>query len=58
MYFDAVLNTDMLPIYNGTPEQTKKWLEENPVEDEHAYQVCIGKTLQLVSVWEYKNMYS
>ena len=51
LYFDAVLNDDMEPVFDGTPEEVKAWLEAN--ETEFSTQVCIGSTMKLVSVPEY-----
>lgn len=51
MYFDAVLDGDLNPLFNGTPQECKAWLSETTVGPE--VQVCIGKTLALVSVNEY-----
>jgi hypothetical protein len=41
----------MRPIFNGTPEDTKEWLESNSVDETHW--VCVGKTMALVRVSEY-----
>lgn len=52
MYFDAVLDDDMNPLVNGTQEEVLEWLDKRRgIEDE--VQVCIGKTMQLVTVEEY-----
>lgn len=51
IYFDAVLTSNMMPIFNGTPEQTVEWLKKNP--DASNLTVCIGKTLQIVTVAKY-----
>jgi len=50
-YFDAVLTKNMVPLFNGTPKETKKWLEDN--ETNETDMVCVGKTMKLVSVPEY-----
>jgi hypothetical protein len=50
-YFDAVLDNDMHPLFNGIPEATRKWLEENP--EMQVYSVCVGKTMHLVAAREY-----
>jgi hypothetical protein len=52
MYFDAVLNDTMEPLFNGTPGETKKWLEENNTGD-NSVRVCIGVSMTLVTVPEY-----
>lgn len=51
VYFDAVLDKDMAPLFNGTPEETKKWLETN--ETDNSVRVCIGTSMALVTVPEY-----
>lgn len=51
-YFDAVLDERMQPLVNGTPEEVLAWLESRP-QFEDQVQVCIGKTMQLVTVEEY-----
>lgn len=51
MYFDAVLDEHMGVLFNGPPEDTKKWLEEN--ETDNSVRVCIGTSLALVTVPEY-----
>lgn len=55
MYFDAVLDDRMTPLFNGTPEETKAWLERwNPPQDiKDTLQVCRGKTLHMLTVDEY-----
>lgn len=50
MYFDAVLNDLMMPVFNGTPKETKEWLKEN---FRHDYWVCIGETMKTVRVQDY-----
>lgn len=52
MYFDAVLNVDIDPVFNGTPEETRNWLKENPNHPE-AILVSIGRTNQIVTIEEY-----
>jgi hypothetical protein len=50
MYFDAVLDDRMNPLYNGTTEEVLAWLEtEKPM----TVSVCIGKTMQIVTVEKY-----
>lgn len=52
MTFDAVLNENLYPIFNGTPEETKAWLEARP--DEHKdFQVSAGHNFAIVSVEQY-----
>jgi hypothetical protein len=57
MYFDAVIvpdNSFMNPIFNGTTEETVKWLKDNPSfkHREHSL-VCVGKTLECMSIYQY-----
>lgn len=52
MYFDAVLDANMRPLFNGTTQETKEWLGRNSA-DARIDSVCIGKTMQVVSVREY-----
>lgn len=42
----------MVPLFNGTPEDTKEWLEKN--ETDNSVRVCIGESMVLVTVPEYK----
>ena len=51
MYFDAVLDKNLRPIFNGTPEETKRWLETHPVDKET--RVCYGQTMETVTVKQY-----
>lgn len=51
-YFDAVLDERMNPLVNGRPEEVLEWLDQRRgIEGE--IRVCIGKTMQIVSVEEY-----
>ena len=52
-YFDAVLDGAMIPVFNGTAQETVAWLGKPENAWALGYQVCIGETLQLVSVEEY-----
>lgn len=54
MYFDAVLNAAMEPLFNGTPSETEAWLEENETDD--SIRICVGKTMQILSVADYLNL--
>lgn len=51
-YFDAVLDDRMNPLINGRPEEVLEWLESRPSLEDRV-QVCIGKTMQMVTVEEY-----
>jgi deoxycytidine triphosphate deaminase len=54
MYFDAVLNDEtMSPVYNGTPDETKEWLEKYARLFLAPLNVCVGRTLDIVTVPEY-----
>lgn len=52
-YFDCVVDKDIRPIYNGTPEETKKWLAQYKNEIPQTHQVVIGESLKTVSINEY-----
>jgi hypothetical protein len=52
MFFDAVLTKSMRPVFNGTPDETKDWLVKN-LERAHIYDVCVGRTMQIVPTSEY-----
>lgn len=55
-YFDAVLNTEYDPIFNGTPEETKAFLKEHgETYKQQGARVCHGSTLRIVSIDEYLN---
>lgn len=56
MYFDAVLDDDMKPLCNGTQEEVLAWLDERP-QFHDQLQVCVGKTMQFVTVEEYLQMF-
>lgn len=51
VYFDAVLDADMMPIYNARPDKVREFLETRVLSLDH--QVCVGKTLQLLSIPQY-----
>jgi hypothetical protein len=51
MYFDAVIDSEMTPVFNGTPQEVRAWLDTAP--DTLKYNVCIGADLRIVSVEEY-----
>ena len=60
MYFDAVLDEGMHPIFNGTQDETVKWLQEHPSLPvlDAATQVCVGRNMQLLTVAEYLTEFS
>ena len=54
MYFDAVLDDRMIPVFNGLPEETEKWLKKNPDSlDLSAHTVCLGHSMTVVPVSQY-----
>lgn len=58
-YLDAVLDSNMNPLFNGTTEQTVEWLCST-AEDwkmQQNAQVCVGRTLQLKTIDEYLRDY-
>lgn len=52
MYFDAVLDKNMQPIFNGTPEEVAKWLRRNQ-DDSTIDKVCAGQSMRLVEPKDY-----
>jgi len=49
-YGAVVLNDKRQPIFNGTPEDTKKWvLARQNDEEVQKSVVCDGRTLRMVS---------
>lgn len=50
-YFDAVLDSQYMPLFNGTRRETIAWLKQRPVGD--GWMVCLGETLQIVPVVQY-----
>lgn len=55
-YFDAVLDNNMKPLCNGTPEEVLAWLEARS-EYHGELQVCIGMSMRFVTVEEYLQMF-
>lgn len=51
MYFDAVLDPDMRPLFNGTPEETREWLENE--SETSSLVICVGKTMKILTPTEY-----
>lgn len=56
MYFDAVLDSEMRPFFNGTTEQVVKWCEEHQ-NNTKASHVAVGKTMEVLTVAEYLEKY-
>jgi hypothetical protein len=52
MYFDAVINEKYEPLFNGTPEETKKWLVSDEIPDEQL-NVVRGYDMRVLTVSEY-----
>lgn len=52
VYFDAVLDVNMTPLCNGTQEEVLAWLDERPQFHDQV-QVCIGKTMEFMTVEDY-----
>lgn len=50
-YFDAVLDENMQVLFNGTPQDTKEWLEKSKTDS--SVRVCIGESMVLVTIPEY-----
>lgn len=53
MYFDAVLDHQYIPKFNGTSQEVKKWLRERRSMHDIYMGVCIGATMQIVPISEY-----
>jgi hypothetical protein len=56
IYFDAVLDENYTPVFNGTPGQTAVWLLENSPDYNDLYRVCRGKDMKMFAVAEYLEM--
>ena len=48
----------MVPLFNGTQEETIAWIKKQKFKEHGTYRVCIGKTMKLVTILEYLNMYN
>lgn len=53
MYFDAVVDQTNMPVFNGTPEEVKAYLEGNTEETNRNLHVFSGETLQWHTVRGY-----
>jgi len=51
LYFDAVLDAKMMPVFNGTREETVAWLKDHP--EAFGMDVCLGRSLMMVTVPEF-----
>lgn len=56
-YFDAVLDENMRPLFNGSAEEVLGWLEARP-SLEKKVRVCIGRDEKTVTVEEYLQQFS
>lgn len=52
-FFDVVFDKAVRPVFNGTEEETVKWLRERPEMRFKDYGVCIGRSSRIVSVDSY-----
>jgi hypothetical protein len=50
VYYDAVLDDDMMPLFNGTEDETVDWLLKNEQKD---LQVAVGRTNEIIPAEEY-----
>ena len=57
MYLDAVVDVMLDSIFNGTQEEVLSWLEQHMIFAP-VVQVCVGRTLEILSVDEYIKRYS
>jgi hypothetical protein len=54
MYFDAVLDGLMYPLFNGTRDETRQWLRDNPeIASAPEVMVCTGENLAMITVPDY-----
>jgi hypothetical protein len=53
-YFDAVVDINTQPLFNGTTEETVAWLEANPSTEPRW--VCLGVNMQFLTVSEYLDL--
>lgn len=54
IYLDAILDGDMKPVYNAQPWECYEWLQKYGKLVKDDWQVCVGRTLRLISIPEYK----
>jgi len=53
IYYDAVLDDNMRPVFNGTQEETVKWLTDSASRFTDTYRVCVGMTMRLMEISDY-----
>jgi hypothetical protein len=51
-FFDGVLDEHMDVVFNGTPEETLQFLQEN-MEDSKDFLVCSGEDIKIYTVEQY-----
>jgi len=51
MYFDAIVDSAGDPVFNGTPDEVRKFIETNRPSDQHF--VHVGQTLLVLTLDEY-----
>jgi hypothetical protein len=51
--YDTVVDEHMRPVFNGTRDETVKWLTDSAPRFTETYQVCIGLTLQVMEIPDY-----
>ena len=59
-YFDAVLDENMVPVFNGTTDETVDWLVSHEHEDavrNNDYEVIHGETMRTFSPEAYLARY-
>ena len=57
MFFDAVLDVNCQPLHNGPPEDIVRWLRQNPGACRPENQVCLGETMDFMSIPAYVQIY-
>lgn len=53
IYFDAVLDDNYSPVFNGTPEETAEWLRGSDPRFTNTYRVCRGVDMQMIEIPKY-----
>ena len=49
---DVVLDSERVPVFSGTPEQTSVWIKTNQHVEE-VTSVCLGESMDVISVSDY-----
>lgn len=56
VYLDAIVDTDMMPVFNGTPDRVREYLIANADGlDKSSLMVVQGADLKIVSIQNYLN---